>query len=414
MTMFTIETGDVLSHLRAMPSNTFSACLSDPPYGLSFMGKKWDYDVPKPEVWAEVLRVLKPGAPLLSFGGTRTYHRLVCAIEDGGFEIRDQLDWLYGTGFPKSLDIAKAIDKSAGHWRGRAGAIASDNGAMSGGNYERTPKGDPITAAAAAWEGYGTALKPGHEPICLAMKPLDGTYAQNAAKWGVGGLAIDACRIGDEVGGWGGGAAGGSTWNAENCGLAKGGDARPVVGRWPANVLLDEEAAGMLDAQSGTSRSGVETKPRGGGGIWSPSDGNPCGPQYGDSGGASRFFYVAKPSRSERDKGLEDFTTRNLGGTMVHADGNGTERIDGKPLARGKNHHPTVKPTALTCELAKLILPPRPGALLVPYSGVGSEMIGALLAGWGGVVGIEQDTEYVKIAVARILAHVKGAERIAA
>lgn len=183
--------------MAELESNSIDAIITDPPYELGFMGKKWDktgiaYDI---DMWAECLRVLKPGGYLLSFSSGRTYHRMTCAIEDAGFDIRDQIMWVYGSGFPKSLDISKAIDKIEGHWRGRAGEVVSDNGAMSGGNYERTPKGEPITDSAKQWQGWGTALKPAHEPICVARKPLsEETVASNVLKHGTGALNIDGCR----------------------------------------------------------------------------------------------------------------------------------------------------------------------------------------------------------------------------
>ena len=160
--------GDCLERMKEIPDNSVDSVITDPPYGLSFMGKKWDYDVPGVDIWVECLRVLKPGCHLLAFAGTRTQHRMAVRIEDAGFEIRDMIAWVYGSGFPKSLDVSKAIDKGEGFWRGRAGAVKSGNDAMSGGNYERTAKGDPVTAAAAAWQGWGTALKPALEPITVA------------------------------------------------------------------------------------------------------------------------------------------------------------------------------------------------------------------------------------------------------
>jgi site-specific DNA-methyltransferase (adenine-specific) len=382
-----IEHGDALEVLKRYPDNHFDALLSDPPYGISFMGKGWDYGIPPIETWQEALRVLKPGAPLIAFGGTRTFHRLAVAIEDAGFEIRDCFSWLYGSGFPKSLDVSKAIDAAAGAEREVVGpnpnAVGRTSnktgGKLIGGHAQDRSAVDcltaPATDAARTWSGYGTALKPAWEPAILARKPLDGTVAQNAAKWGVGGLAIDACRIGS------------------------GGKAKiePLdAGRWPANVLLDEGAAAMLDEQSGITRSNDPRPDRGKGGIWSPSaDGIPAGPQDGDSGGASRFFYVAKASRREREAGLRE------AGKGVGALRDG-ERSEGSV----RNHHPTVKPITLARHLATLLLPPaREGdarKLLVPFSGSGSEVIGALLAGWDDVTGIEREAEYVEIARARI------------
>lgn len=352
-----IHQGDALTVLREFPTDLFDGCLTDPPYGISFMGNAWDRRVPAAATWVEVLRVLKPGAFLLAFGGTRTYHRLTCAIEDAGFEIRDCCCWLYGSGFPKSLDISKAIDKAAGAKRD----IGHD--------------------AAHLWSGFGTTLKPAWEPIIVAMKPCEGTFAQNALKHGVAGLAIDAGRIaatGESLQG------GGSTIGKkpEN---HHGGWARPwrakSLGRWPANVMLDESAAVALDAQSGIlSKSPGEknshftsTKPKTKGiygGFKHGSMAHTGG--FGDSGGASRFFYVSKASPRERG---ED------------------------------NKHPTVKPLDLVTYLARLILPPEretPRCLMVPFSGSGSEVCGGISAGWDDVIGIEQNAEYAAMSRIRI------------
>jgi len=354
---FMIHQGDALTVLREFPTDLFDGCLTDPPYGISFMGNAWDRRVPAAATWVEVLRVLKPGAFLLAFGGTRTYHRLTCAIEDAGFEIRDCCCWLYGSGFPKSLDISKAIDKAAGAKRD----IGHD--------------------AAHLWSGFGTTLKPAWEPIIVAMKPCEGTFAQNALKHGVAGLAIDAGRIaatGESLQG------GGSTIGKkpEN---HHGGWARPwrakSLGRWPANVMLDESAAVALDAQSGIlSKSPGEknshftsTKPKTKGiygGFKHGSMAHTGG--FGDSGGASRFFYVSKASPRERG---ED------------------------------NKHPTVKPLDLVTYLARLILPPEretPRCLMVPFSGSGSEVCGGISAGWDDVIGIEQNAEYAAMSRIRI------------
>lgn len=361
---FRILEGDALARLREMPDAHFDACLCDPPYGLSFMGKAWDHGVPAKETWAEVLRVLKPGAHLLAFGGTRTHHRLMVAIEDAGFEIRDCLMWLYGSGFPKSLDISKSIDKAAGAERKKgdprvyAGGHVQNHGGGKQGYHDWSGKGVhredfPSTDAAKLWDGYGTALKPAWEPIILAMKPCTGTFAENALRHGVAGLAIDAGRIpanGDSLNGgristisdgwdrpWKHDAAA-----VEECrkrgveSVAKAED----LGRWPANVLLDEESARLLDEQAG---------------------------------GVSRFFYVAKADTAERTAGGE------------------------------RNTHPTVKPIDLCAYLAKLLLPPGGSRrLLVPFSGSGSEIIGALRAGWLEAVGIENDPGYVAASRHRI------------
>ena len=192
--------GDCLEVMKTLPDNSVDAVVTDPPYGLKFMGKKWDYNVPTVEQWQEVYRVMKPGAFLLSFGGTRTYHRMVVNIEDAGFEIRDQIQWIYGSGFPKSLDIGKAIDKAAGveFRQAPAGGVGFMNTVDDGyhNTIHRLVKNGQSAPEAEQWDGWGTALKPANEPICLARKPLsEKTVAANVLKWGTGGLNIDGCRV---------------------------------------------------------------------------------------------------------------------------------------------------------------------------------------------------------------------------
>lgn len=382
------------------PENFIDSIITDPPYGLSFMGKDWDHGIPGPHFWSEALRIAKPGALLLAFGGTRTYHRLAVAIEDAGWEIRDCLMWLYGSGFPKSLDISKAIDKAKGHWRGKAGSVSSGNGAMSGPNYERTEKGEPITATATAWDGWGTALKPAWEPIILAMKPLDGTFAENAEKWGVAGLNVGGGRIGystddamltrktntekSEATGFGVK----DTWFKSGIVSSKG--------RWPANLILDEEAAGMLDGVSGATAS-KETIVNNLGSIWGSENRQPRAAGHNDSGGASRFFYVAKSARAERNEGCEEMPARNVN------DGRDTP-ID-NPFQRGDtlrtNTHPTVKPLELMKYLCQLTRTPTGGIVLDPFAGSGTTLWAAEFHNrpW---IGIEMNPEYVAIANARI------------
>ena len=265
MKPYDIHLGNCLEVLKGIPDNSVDSIVTDPPYGLSFMGKKWDYDVPGQAIWEECLRVLKPGGHLLAFAGTRTQHRMAVRIEDAGFEIRDMIAWVYGSGFPKSMDVSKAIDKAAGYWRGRAGGVINDNQAMSGGNYERTPKGEAITEAAREWQGWGTALKPALEPITVARKPFKGTVAANVLEWGAGAINIDGCRIGTE-----GSRTNSSKPRAERNGFVKGfaeGTETVVrdAGRWPANLIHDgsDEPTEML-------------------------------------GDADRFFYCAKTSRKDR------------------------------------------------------------------------------------------------------------------
>jgi hypothetical protein len=297
--------GDCLEKLKEMPKNSVDAVVTDPPYGLSFMGKKWDYDVPTTELWAECLRVLKPGGYLLAFAGTRTQHRMAVRIEDAGFEIRDMIAWVYGNGFPKSLNIGKAVDKLQGNERdvvgtSRAGSKERDGykGDMAIMPFETETIDLDITKGTSEWEGWGTALKPALEPITVARKPLsEKTVAKNCLRWGVGGINIDGSRVGTE------------TINIHNApkGTFAGGEPdrgsdtesyRNSVGRFPANLIHDgsDEVVDLFP----NSKAGKNIEKKGTGGIWRKSSGLPCGEQYGDSGSASRFFYCAKSPRSER------------------------------------------------------------------------------------------------------------------
>lgn len=340
MNPITLYCGDSREILPQLQAGLFTACVSDPPYHLTnkerskgFMDKSWDGgDIAfRPEFWAEVLRVLKPGAMLLAFGGTRTFHRLTCAVEDAGFEIRDCLMWLYGSGFPKSLDISKALDKAAGKEREVTGRrqhptlkdtnkLEEQANAAHGGNVwaREWDITKPTTKLAKRWDGWGTALKPAWEPIILAMKPLDGTFAQNVQRHGVAGMNIDGSRIGVGSAGLGGRRDGektahkrytdhGSTNFAPTPG-PRGGDAK---GRWPANLLLDDEAARQLDAQTGNIKSGMmkagqqRKASKGNGGYHgNMPDTATAHPTYGDSGGASRFFKICEQTESESCKSV--------------------------------------------------------------------------------------------------------------
>lgn len=408
--------GDVLATLRQLPSNEFDALLCDPPYGFRFMGKAWDYDVPSVDVWREALRVLKPGAPLVSFGGSRTYHRITVGIEDAGFEVRDVLAWLYGKGFPKSQNIGLAIDKAAGATREIVGSrTLTGNAAMStkekGGTFgvqvgsvgsKEVPVTAPATELAQQWHGYGTALKPAWEPIILARKPLEGTMAQNIGAFGVGGLAIDACRIEGE---------GNVKWSTPPGGIWRtDSDAKGELvaggGRWPANLILDEHAGAEIDASVAPTKS-VPYRANEATGAVLPMQKRSAG-GYADEGGPSRFFYCAKVSTKERELGCEALPMKSAGEMTESAED--AARLDSPRTGAGRgggarNHHPTLKPLALARWLASLIKPPTPGAqLLIPYSGAGSEMIGSLQAGWPVVFGIEGEADYVRIAHSRIAA----------
>lgn len=363
--------------LREIADCSIDAIVTDPPYELGFMGKAWDATgiAYSQDVWRECLRVLKHGGHLLAFGGSRTYHRLVCAIEDVGFEIRDQIMWVYGSGFPKSLDVAKAIDKTSGIWRGRAGSVISANGSMTGANYQRTSKGDAVTEDACRWQGWGTALKPAHEPIVLARKALDGTVAQNVLWYGTGALNIDATRIpfGDEQinlsrkqrqqqfeGGidFGAGRLIGTEINTYKEG-----------GRWPANFIHDgsDEVLELFpETQTWAAKQpkNYETISIFGVGGRNFIEAN--------SGSAARFFYCAKANKTDRNEGI----------------------------AKQSNFHPTVKPTMLMRYLCRLITPPE-GLVLDPFTGSGSTGKAAMLEGFK-FIGIEQQEEYVRLAEARI------------
>ena len=375
----------------------FDGILCDPPYELGFMGKSWDssgiaFDV---EMWAGLFKLLKPGAHLLAFSGSRTYHRMAVAIEDAGFEIRDQLIWMYGSGFPKSLNIGKAVDKIQGNEREVVGKIAqpgSTNKRLAMGNgWQDEPD---LTKGTSEWEGYGTALKPAHEPCVLARKPLDGTVANNVLKHGTGGLNIDGTRVsstGDHK----------RPFQPTNNGRGVYGEQagfQPTNsdGRFPANLIhdgSDEVEAVFPDSNSGKGKATTYDKD---GGHWGQGR-QMRNADFGDSGSASRFFYTAKASKSERNAGLEGFEEKpNL---RVNAP---RENEESKHSNLMSNHHPTVKPLSLTKYLATLIKPPTGGRLLVPFSGSGSEMIGALQAGWEYVEGVELTEEYIPIAEARI------------
>ena len=383
--------GDVRDIAATLDAESFDGCLCDPPYGLSFMGKKWDYDVPSVETWAAVLGALKPGAHLLAFAGTRTQHRMAVRIEDAGFEIRDMIAWVYGSGFPKSLDVSKAIDKAAGTERVRIMVPSKAGNSVRRGSGEQgvtfgdshggfTDISEPVTDAARQWDGWGTALKPALEPITVARKPLEGTVAENVQKWGTGALNVDGCRV--------------ETDQPHPCAT--------MQGRWPANLIHDgseevlaefPESKGALSVVKGDEPSAA----------FFGKFGRVPSPIRADSGSAARFFYCAKASRSEREAGLREAGLREaeLRGLNASPTEAGNER---KPI-QCRNYHPTVKPIALAEYLARLILPPKrdtPRRLLVPFSGSGSEVIGALRAGWDEVVGIELSPEYAEIAEARI------------
>ena len=408
--------GDNIELLKKLPENSIDSIVTDPPYGLSFMGKKWDYDVPSVEFWKEVYRVLKPGGHVLSFGGTRTYHRMTVNIEDAGFEIRDQIMWLYGSGFPKSHNIGKSVDKVRGNEREVVGKLENYQNKSSGGANshmmeEVKPRIDlDITKGTSEWEGWGTALKPANEPICVARKPLsEKTIADNVLKWGTGGINIDGCRVGTETITSKPGMKPGNFQGVDSNSTKQNDLEHSYEGRFPANIILDEEAGRVLDEQSGVSGGG--TKKKSGFRVGGKSE-NSVGlngvknapDNYGDKGGASRFFYCPKVSKKERNAGCEDLEIKesnSIGST--YAGNQTTSKIGGnpdKPTEPKKNNHPTVKPIDLMAYLCRLITPPN-GIVLDPFMGSGSTGMAALREGFR-FCGMEQDKNYFEIAEKRI------------
>jgi DNA modification methylase len=458
--------GNNLEILKTLEDNSIDAIVTDPPYGLGkepnasllmqdwiqkgyhevsgsgFMGKEWDAFVPQPIFWKEIYRVLKPGGHVLSFFGTRTYDWGVMAMRFAGFEVRDCIQWLYGTGFPKSYNIAKGIEgkivngsASWNDWKKLDGEKEENNWGYSKkqaeqgyrndyseSNKERVGKVNFHSKEAKYWNGWGSALKPANEPIVLARKPLEKglSIADNVLKWGTGGINIDDCRIStkdktqrtnNEV-----------EWGRrkdeyyENREKEEFGS---TLGRFPANVILgciceskDEHNEDcpikILDEQSGVLKSGAMNSIAKGGqyNVYSKmNERRVVSPP--SVGGASRFFYVAKASQSERNKGLEDLgnAEQNLQGldtrgrTLVREDGSKTlvERFVPKPRA---NNHPTVKPIKLMQYLVRLVTPPN-GVVLDPFLGSGTTGIACKLEKFN-FIGIEQDESYHKIAKARI------------
>ena len=399
--MIDLRLGDCLDVLRTLPDNSVDSIVTDPPYGLSFMGKRWDYDVPSVEVWAECLRVLKPGGHLLAFAGTRTQHRMAVRIEDAGFEIRDMIAWVYGSGFPKSLDVSKAIDNAAGAVRERIpGGQAGENTILGGRKSGEAISDEAITPAAIQWQGWGTALKPALEPITVARKPLVGTVAANVLAWGTGAINVDGGRVGTgaDKGVW-------PVTQRRHNDVAW--TVQPVetdssVGRFPANLIHDgsDEVVGLFPETT----SGANPTRRGGMGFHGASGQESCdAPRGQDSGSAARFFYCAKASKADRDEGCGALPMRTAG-EMTDRD-EGTDGLNSPRAGAGRgegarNFHPTVKPTDLMRYLCRLVTQPG-GTVLDPFMGSGSTGKGAMAEGFR-FIGIERDPDYFKIAEARV------------
>lgn len=377
--LVTFYQGSCLKVMKNMESNSVDAVVTDPPYGLSFMGKKWDYDVPSVGVWEECLRVLKPGGYLLAFAGTRTQHRMAVNIEDAGFEIRDMIAWVYGSGFPKNHNIGKAVDELQGNERevigkGECGYNVSiskkrkEQGHRP--NLTKTKKEFNLTKGNSEWEGWGTNLKPALEPITVAMKPKEGTFAENCLKWGVGGINIDDCRVGTEImnNRPAGNKAGGNSLNMSVIGMPQDIDETTSQGRFPANLIHDgsDEVVSLFPDSSKDNRY--------------------------DMGGtsASRFFYCAKASKKERNLGCEELETKKGGSYEFRQDGSS----DGK-IPSNKNNHPTVKPVDLMEYLVKLVS--REGAIVLdPFAGSGTTGL-ACINLKRNCIGIEKEEKYCEI-----------------
>ena len=423
--MFQIHNGDCAEVMASMEGDSVDAIVTDPPYGLSFMNKEWDSpqmmgsaaflksgggygNYPKgvkrtgysdvdvhrfqaymTPIFAEALRVAKPGAHLLCFGGTRTFHRMACAIEDAGWEIRDCIMWVYGSGFPKSMDVAKAIDKATGYVGEVIGERTVDVG-MQGGHMHAGRKSQQqqqqvrsLSDQAKQWEGWGTCLKPAWEPIIVARKPLDGTVANNVLTWGVGAMNIDACRVPTEDKLGGGMKAGGAkgVWDRpfmhdeqaqaafverKKANVAKS----ESLGRFPANLVHDGSQMVLdLFPDTGKSSGGGGVKAPGKNGIYGSYSGHEYPQQLGlgDSGSAARFFYCAKASKKDRGEG---------------------------------NNHPTVKPTELMKWLVQLVTP-EGGVVLDPFAGSGTTLVACKMLG-RNAIGIEREQEYVEIIKRRL------------
>lgn len=419
-----------------LADNSVDAVVCDPPYGLSkepnmaevlghwlagddyahkgagFMGKSWDSFVPGPAIWKEVFRVLKPGGYLLAFFGSRTYDLGTLAIRLAGFEIRDQIMWVYGSGFPKSLNISKAIDAAAGAEREVIGEYKNPAGNKAGGNSlnmsavgmpERAYITAPATEAAAQWEGWGTALKPAHEPIVMARKPFKGTVAANVQQHGTGGLNIDACRVPttEKLNGGAGGLLSdqrdgteypGSEWE------------QAEEGRWPANLVHDgsDEVVALFPGSAGARAPVTGNEPSAAStGTVTNMRQRVATQHHGDKGSAARFFYCPKANKADRNYGLTGETTsahdmvhRKEGSAGLNCPRAGAGRTSG-----ALNTHPTVKPIALMRWLVRLITPPG-GLVLDPFVGSGSTAIAAVQEGFK-FIGFEMDEGYHAIAQQR-------------
>ena len=374
--------GDNMDVLRSLPDNSIHSVVTDGPYGLKFMGKKnnWDEDVPSVELWKEVYRVLKPGGYLLSFGAAKTYHRMATRVEDAGFEIRDQIMWVYGSGYPKSHNVGLSIDKHLGH-PNRGGRVATASRTHPDGTYE--PNGqklDPYktkSEEAKPYEGYGTNLKPAHEPIVVARKPFKGSVAKNVLAWGTGGINIDRCRIAET-----------DIQIEENQDIISI-DQNIPLGRFPANIIFDEFSLEILDEQA---EDKFQVKNR-------KKQINP-----------SKFFYCPKPSKKEKEEGLTNKAVAIKGRDEGQDKMNVPHKLRTTPR---KNTHTTVKPVALMRYLIELYTP-EGGITLDPFFGSGSSGKSIAQSKDYKFIGIEKEKDYFDYAVERCQYEFDKRKKIAA
>ena len=423
--MIQLHCGNSLDVLATLGDDSVDSIVTDPPYGLSFMGRKWDYDVPSVDIWQECFRVLKPGGHLLAFAGTRTQHRMAVNIEDAGFEIRDMIAWVYGSGFPKSMNVSKAIDKAAGV-RGHDSVGFNVAGKTSGLGVIQRPelrsdhpdyvKPQGITPEGQQWEGWGTALKPSLEPITVARKPFKGTVAANVLEHGTGALNIDGCRVATDeriAAHYGTGGGAGHTTGKFNTPYQRG-DAgehnTQTKGRWPANLIHDgsDEVTQLFPQTTSGKPSGVRGASKHNVAYADVAVGSEL-TGFGDSGSAARFFQQCKGDYDGvwQDLNLPpepvtyNITPNNLelGEKDSVARFKYCAKANKKDRSEG-NTHPTVKPTALMTYLVRLITPPG-GVVLDPFMGSGSTGKAAVREGFD-FIGIEREEEYVAIASKRL------------
>jgi DNA modification methylase len=409
---YTLHLGNCLDTLKTYPDNSIDSIVTDPPYGISFMSKKWDYDVPSVEIWQECLRVLKPGGYLLSFASTRTQHRMAINIEDAGFEIREIVFWNFSSGFPKSHNVSCAIDKSFGHPnRGKAIPTASTYQASDVDKENKLTSNEvapyePITDEAKAWQGWGTALKPACEPITMARKPLEGTVSNNVLKWGTGAINIDATRVPMDKDDFAKLSAGVEKIR-ERGGVMDNSwkNSSDLSGANPANPLGRRGANFIHDG----SQEVLDLFPDAKGGAWVQTDGarhfnnngKPTSPKRlgsdSSNGSAARFFYCSKSNKRDRNEGLEDLEPK-----QYSHDGRETrnETAYQRNDSVAANHHPTVKPTDLMCYLVRMVTR-LGGTVLDPFMGSGTTGKAAMREGMN-FIGCELDAEYLAIAEKRI------------